>query len=238
MNKFEFEKINIYCDESCHLRNKDSDVMVVGALWIYKKNIDGFKKEIRKIKEKYNLYSGHEIKWTKVSKSKLPMYEELIDLFFSKRIVGYRAIVIKDKKGLKFSSVSKYNDWYYAMCYNLLEKMIDWGATYRIFLDIKDQQSAKKIRTLKSFLHNGKWDFDHILIEKIEAVSSDNNDLLQIVDLINGALCFYNRGLYDAPNSSNTKKQIVDFLLKHRKNLTCTTTLKEKKFNLFFWRHK
>ncbi len=52
MNEFEFEKINIYCDESCHLRNKDSDVMVLGAIWICKKDIDSFKKKIRKIKRK------------------------------------------------------------------------------------------------------------------------------------------------------------------------------------------
>ncbi len=72
------------------------------------------------------------------------MYEELINLFFERRTVGYRAIIIKDKKGLKFSNVDKYNDWYYAMCYNLLEKMINWGAKYRVFLDKKDQQSTKK----------------------------------------------------------------------------------------------
>ena len=41
---------NIYCDESCHLKNDDSKVMVLGAVWCIKEKKRKILKRIREIK--------------------------------------------------------------------------------------------------------------------------------------------------------------------------------------------
>lgn len=66
--------INIYCDESCHLEHDDSDIMVLGGISCDKKNIKYISNKIDYLKSKYKIPKYEEIKWTKVSPSKLEFY--------------------------------------------------------------------------------------------------------------------------------------------------------------------
>ena len=46
---------NIYCDESCHLQNDNSNVMVLGAVWCLKEKKREIFKRLRNIKEEHGL---------------------------------------------------------------------------------------------------------------------------------------------------------------------------------------
>ena len=61
---------NVYCDESCHLPHDNSDLMVIGGISCPKEKVDYINKAIRDIK-KHGVFKFAEIKWTKVSKSKV-----------------------------------------------------------------------------------------------------------------------------------------------------------------------
>lgn len=74
--------IDIFCDESCHLNNKDFTVTVLGAIYCEKKDKAEIYEEIRKLKRKYKIGIKSEIKWTKVCDSKLEFYKELTEFFF------------------------------------------------------------------------------------------------------------------------------------------------------------
>ena len=75
--------INIYCDESCHLQNDASDIMLLGAIACKKRDVKKFSRDIRKIKKSYGLSESFEIKWTKVSPAKVDFYLALVDYFFN-----------------------------------------------------------------------------------------------------------------------------------------------------------
>ena len=62
---------NIYCDESCHLEHDNSPVMVLGAISCPKDKKSEMFNDIRRIKERVGLSTYFEIKWTKVSISKI-----------------------------------------------------------------------------------------------------------------------------------------------------------------------
>jgi len=81
---------NIYCDESCHLEKDDSRVMVLGAVWCPKEVKNEVFGRIREIKAKYGFKPGFEVKWNKVSESRIDFYLELINYFFddTERIRG------------------------------------------------------------------------------------------------------------------------------------------------------
>ncbi|MDU1314708.1 MAG: DUF3800 domain-containing protein [Clostridium septicum] len=228
--------INIYCDESCHLEHDSSDVMILGAIACYKEDKEKIFNDIRAIKMKYNLSSWFEIKWTKVSKSKIEFYKELIDYFFSNNL-NFRAVVAKNKKKLDHNQYNNgdYNEWYYKMYYLLLDSMIVPTDNYRIFIDIKDTKGGPKVEKLHEILCNNKYDFKREVLEDIKQINSKESEILQLTDLFIGAVGYKNRNL----SSSESKLEIIDYIEdKYNKNLMVSTYKNEMKFNLFVWEPK
>ena len=71
---------NFYCDESLHLPNDGSKIMVLGGIWCPKNKVKSINRDIRDIKRKHNIH--HEMKWVKVSESKKDAYLDLVQYFF------------------------------------------------------------------------------------------------------------------------------------------------------------
>lgn len=228
--------INIYCDESCHLENDESDVMILGALACPSQIKSEIYKDIRKIKVDYNLSSWNEIKWSKVSISKLDYYLALIDYFFNNKALKFRGIVATGKKQLDHESYGNtYDKWYYIMYYYLLNPMIFPEEKYKIFIDIKDTNGGKKIAKLHDVLSNSHYDFSKNVIRDIKQIHSTESELMQLCDLIIGALSYYHRGLYNF-GTNIAKKQVINKIISHiGRDLDSKTSLTENKFNLFIW---
>lgn len=230
---------NIYCDESCHLQNDGSDIMVLGGISCplkYAKNINA---EIKHIKEKYGLGQNKygvamELKWTKVSQTKINMYKELIDLFFEKDYLSFRAVIVKEKSKLDHKIFLQDHDtWYYKMYYYLLREMVRIGQQYNIYIDIKDTNSADKVLFLQKVLNRSLYDFYDETVKRIQPVRSDEVNILQLTDLFIGALSYVNRGKC----SSRSKLEIVNYLqLRSNLDLKHTTSRNTQKFNIFIWR--
>ncbi len=87
--------INIYCDESCHLPNDNNPLMSLGAIQYPEKKVRNLSKEITELKNNYNCRG--ELKWTKVSQKNIAFYLRLIDLFFEKKDLFYRALIVNNK---------------------------------------------------------------------------------------------------------------------------------------------
>jgi len=228
--------INIYCDESCHLENDNQKVMVLGAVWCPFEKKDEVFERIREIKSKHGMKRDFELKWTKVSNSKVDLYLDLVDYFFDNDDLHFRVLVVPDKSILRHEELKQDHDtWYYKMYFNMLKVLIDPHAKNRIFLDIKDTRSADKTRKLHDVLCNERYDFNKEIIEKIQTVRSHEVELIQLADLLIGAVSYANRGLKE-----NKGKLSVIERIKERSdyNLTLTTFLKENKFNVFIWHPK
>lgn len=224
---------NVYCDESCHLENDRQPVMVLGAIWSKKDIVKTINERIRRMKTEYGLNERMEIKWTKVSPAQAAFYLKIIDYFFSERDLHYRGLIVIQKANLDHRAYSQTHDsWYYKMYFNLLKIIIEPENRYHIYLDIKDTRSAEKIRKLHEVLANNIYDFSREIVEKIQIVRSHEVEILQLADLINGALSHFHRRL----NTSPTKQAIIEEI-KRRSNysLNLTTLAREPKFNILIW---
>jgi hypothetical protein len=225
--------INIYCDESCHLPNDGQKAMVLGALWCFKARAAKHNLEIADLKAKHRLSPFFEIKWTKVSPGKMDFYRDLVNYFFDQRTMGFRTWVIPDKTRLAHDNYYQTHDeWYYKMYFYLLRNLISTDRKYHIYLDIKDTRSRKKLRKLQEILSNANYDFSRKVIERIQHVRSHDIGLMQLVDLLTGAISYHARRL----NSSTAKNDIVE-LIKNRTGLSLTrnTLPSERKFNICIW---
>lgn len=226
----------VFCDESCHLQNDQSPIMVLGAMYCPKEKKRQIYSDIRAIKEKHGLSSYFEIKWTKVSESKIAFYLELLHYFWENEDLNYRGLVAKGKQQLDHW---KYNDgdydlWYYKMYFRMLSPIVHQENEYNILVDIKDTRGGGRIHKLKEVMCNNIYDFKREVITHIGQINSKESEILQLADLINGALAYHYRNLEDSCAANMGKVQFLQ-ALKDKQNIDRCTDRAASKFNLFIW---
>lgn len=225
--------INIYCDESCHLENDKQNAMVLGAISGPSAYRASLGRAIKSLKEKHNILRSRELKWTQVSPSTLAFYIALADLFFDEPRLGFRAVVIPDKKLLDHIRFDQtHDDFYYKMWWLLLTRLIDDQHRFRVFIDHKDTQGREKVAQLQNVLCNTHYDFDCRRILSVEEVRSHDVILLQLADVLIGALSHLHRGVKE----SEAKQSFISHI-RSRTGLTLekSTPPRASKFNIFIW---
>ncbi|ENU2426419.1 hypothetical protein ACUAQ2_004867 [Escherichia coli] len=135
--------------------------MVLGALWCPGTITKKIARDIKGLKLKHNLKPDFEIKWTKVSASKVEFYLEVVDYFFSNPALRFRGVVVPDKEQLDHARFHQdHNTFYYKMFFYVLKNIIESNNTYNIYLDIKDTLGIEKIEKLRGVLHNDRYDYN------------------------------------------------------------------------------
>lgn len=226
----------VFCDESCHLQKDRSPVMVLGAMYCPDEKKKEIYSNIRTIKEKNGLNSHFEIKWTKVSESKIAFYLELLDYFWKSDDLHYRGLVATGKDRLNHV---RYNDgdydlWYYKMYFRMLDPIVQQENEYHIFVDIKDTKGGKRIQKLKEVMCNNIYDFNGEVITHIGQINSRESEILQLADLFNGALAYHYRKLESEGMANKGKIEFIESL-QRKQNIDTKTSRYAQKFNLFIW---
>lgn len=236
--------INIYCDESCHLQNDKEPVMVIGAVYCPIEKKEEIFERLYSFKVKHSLIPKnkkndkdnrpyYELKWNKVSKSKIEYYKDVINYFFDDDDLQFRVLVVSNKTDIDYEKFNHTHDtFYYKMYFGMLKAILNPENSHHIYIDIKDTKSKEKVHKLEQVLRNDKYDYSKEIIKKVQQVRSHEVEILQLADLLVGATAYVNRGLAN----SKAKNELIN-LIKHRSkySLTKSTLLKERKFNVFIW---
>jgi len=227
------EVFNVYCDESCHMENDHQKVMVLGALWCPLERSREISVRLREIKARHSLSPRFEIKWTKVSPGGVHLYLDLMDYFFDDDNLHFRALIVPDKSELRHKDFQQTHDeWYYKMYFDMLKVILKPDAHYRIYIDIKDTRGGDKVAKLHEVLCNNVFDFSREIIRSLQVVRSYEVEMIQMADLLIGAVAYVNRGL----TSSSAKLALVERMRKRSGYaLTRTTLFREDKVNLLVW---
>lgn len=225
--------LNFYCDESCHLLKDRHEVMTLGTVWCLTEKRREICVRLREIKARHSLSSQFEVKWGKVSPAKAQFYLDWLDLFLDDDDLHFRAVVVPRQSDLlDRKDVQAHDDWYYKAYFELLSVLLIPENRHRIYVDIKDTHSAAKMARLHDVLCSNAMDFDRRIIERIQVVPSHDSELIQLADLLIGAVGYANRGL-----SGNAGKESLVRRLCERTGLSLTkTTLPgAEKFSLSLW---
>ena len=220
---------NFYCDESCHLPNDGNNIMILGGIWCPKNKVREINDRIREIKKMYAI--AHEMKWVKISSSKKDAYVDLVNFFFDTPELHFRALIVDNKEAINHEAFQQtHDDWYYKMYFNMIKTILNPGDQYNIFFDIKDTKSKTKIKKLREVLSSSKYDFSHSMISNMQVIRSHEVEIMQIVDVLIGAIGYTSRGL----SSVVAKNEIVS-LIKKRSGcqLAKNSLYRESKFNIF-----
>lgn len=227
------EAINIYCDESTHLPNDGMPFLVLGAISCPVTKTKEVSTRLREIIKKHGLPEDFEIKWSKVSETRLPFYRDIVDYFFDDDDLSFR-VVVAPKGQLRHKEFNQtHDDWYYKMMFYLVRGLLQPGTPAYIYLDKKDTRGGDKVRKLHEVVANSYYDFDQKIIRRVQIVESHHVVQIQLADLLLGAINYKNRGL-----SSNTAKLNLVSRIQERSGyaLITSTLPSEPKFNIFAWR--
>ena len=112
----------------------------------------------------------------------------------------------------------------------MLKTILSPENSYHIYIDIKDTLSQNKVNKLREVLCNNVYDFTKQMIINIQHIRSHESELLQLADLLIGAVSYKNRKL----NENSAKVIIVNSIEKKIDQSLClSTSLFKDKFNLF-----
>lgn len=226
---------NIYCDESCHLKSNNSKYMLIGAVYCPKFKVKKINEYIEHLKENYNLSNKIELKWNKIDKKTEKLYLDIIAYFFNNDDLKFRVIVI-DKTKLNHEKYNQTeNDFYHKSYYEMLKYIITPGNSYNIYPDIKDTNSYYYHQIMLDYLRFKMSDTNKKTIKKVQPIRSYEAPILQINDILIGALSYYYRGL----SENRIKLTIVNEINKFYQNsFDVSSYYNNTKFNIFIWRSR
>lgn len=215
----------IFCDESNHLLNTKSNVMVNGAIHLREDEVEQTNRHIKWLKHKHNYFN--ELKWTKLLNSKKEFYKDLIDYFFDSNM-NFKATFIPNKKQNVHKEYKKSHDeFYYIVYYYTMRNFMSSSDDYKIYLDYKDINGGKRINELKSRLGRNAKKCEIYIIQ------SQESQILQLCDLFIGAISYKNRD--DIEKTSEIKNFIISYIETKLGFPLVSTPPWEEKFNIFKW---
>lgn len=213
---------NIYCDESCHIEHDHKKFMFLGSVSSAYNQVKLHTEHINELKKKHHFYA--EIKWSKVSKSKLRFYLDLVDYFFATDL-QFRTVGVEKSKINNEAFNQDYDDFYYKMYYYLLNHNLNSLYNYNVYLDIKDTLSAYKVNKLKDIL-NTKFG----VFRNVQNIRSHESVIMQMADFLMGAISYLHN---DEHQQNKAKVQIIKKIQQHCQEDLSKTNY-SKKMNLFF----
>lgn len=234
----------IYCDES---RQSKDHYMVIGGLIIPSTNLDKLDSTISNFRKQYKMSS--ELKWTKVSDQKINEYKVFIDYFFelnNNDILHFHCIII-DNHQLNHKKYNKGDKeiGFYKFCYQLLLHCFgklyyrDLNDRFIVYLDYRT--SSYPLSTLKSILNSGINKYYLIPTKpfvSIEPKNSKQSNLIQLNDIIIGAIGFHKNGYDLLPETRQSKKILSHYIASKAglPNLSDNTPWHSNRFTIWNFR--
>ncbi len=228
-------RLHLFCDESTHLPYDRAAFLLLGLVACPAEGVRTAHEELSAIWEQFKLPKHLEVKWTKVSPGRVDFYKAVLEWFFDSDNITFRALELPDKQRLYAALPAETRDaLYYRLYYQLLRMAIEQENRYRVFIDLKDTRGREKISHLTGVLRADANDPYGKSVESLQHVHSHEIRLMQICDLLLGALGFARRPV--AANESSAKRTLVRFIEERiGHSLTNDSPPGTEKFSIITW---
>lgn len=210
------EVSNIYVDESSQTKHR---FLVLGGIILPATDVPAFNSAVSRARLP-ELPKG-ELKWVKVSRSKLEAYKRAIDVFFD----GISEFVLLEFHSLVVDTPllddKRYNNGSRDIGFNkeVYQLLMKFGCMYQrgVFHAYPDRRSTtQETEDLRLMLNRGRaskgdqrdWPF-----RRLHFRDSEKEPLLQMVDLLIGSIAFRLNGHHLAENASPAKIALSDHIL-------------------------
>ena len=225
-------RFEVYCDEShpdlLGSKHPPADFMVIGSLWLTAASRAAFKRDIHGLRDKHKI--GGEFKWQKTSsESRQSFYHELVNWFFDQGDqLCFRCIAVeREQVNLVRYHESDQELGFYKFYYQLLHHWILDRNEYAVFCDFKSNRRRDRLQVLRRCLEASNLS-SRIL--RVQAVRSKESVLLQLVDVLTGAVA---ATLNHGSVSSAAKLRLIEEIEMRLGKPLGHTVKAEQKLNIF-----
>lgn len=210
---------HVYCDES---RQSKDRYMVIGGTIIPSDNVEQFNKTMQEYRTEQKMFS--ELKWSKVTNQKLTEYKRFVEYFFALNNTDnlhFHCIIIDNhqvdhKKYNKGDKELGFYKFYYQLllhCFGKRYYREDGNDRFIVHLDYRTTHYS--LNTLKTVLNRGikkKYSVDTSPFVSIEPRESKKSELIQINDIILGAIGFQKNGYDLLAGTRDSKKELAKYI--------------------------
>jgi hypothetical protein len=257
--------IYIYSDESRHRNEK---FLLLGGIWVEKEKLPIVDEAITHLRNKYGYTNNAgdfvtflgELKWTKVSEKYLPLYQEVVDLFFTWIEDGtIRSCIMlvdtQDPLVIERSNLKK--EGYFKLLYQLYLHNSKVPGIHHIFPDrITNPDQKVNLETLHKCLDvELTKKFSSVVnpalmpsdgfVKNITPMESKDSSCIQIIDVMMGAIGYFQNRHFEKDGASSSKKELMKYVMdkliysgtikiEGKKYLVARST----KFNIWLFRPK
>jgi len=198
---------HVFADESCQNAHH---YMVLGALILPGTLVQEAETGLRQVLESHRMHG--ELKWTKVSRGKLPVYEEFVAHYFDvlvPRGAEFHSLIL-NCHGLnhrKFNNGDPdlgYNKFMFQLLFH--RAAVPYGEYEKIVADLDSRNSNRNPYELETILNSASSrKFDRQPFTRVAHRDSKGTRLLQLADLLTGAVAWHKNDHDAAENPSAAK---------------------------------
>lgn len=179
---------HIYADES---RQDAHKFMLYGLLLVPRGATEqALQEECRRLRERHHWGTG-EFKWEKVSRSKLHVYKEFIDVFFAHGEAQFRCLVVNTHQ-IDYQAYHQGDreTAFYEFYFQALSRNLHPEHEYLVFTDNRQNRQSHRLADLKAKT-NYYWITKGTrgsIVRNLEPQDSKGSDMLQFTDVLLGAV--------------------------------------------------
>jgi len=225
------KQINIYCDESRHTSDPFDTFTVIGAIACPRDQKREVVRRIHCLKAKHKAHG--EFGWKRLSPNRRDFYWDLLELFKTSELT-FRCLTV-DRSLLDHDTFNGGDSelGFYKMYYQMLVHWMKPGCHYHMYLDWQQNKNQSRFSDLHDNLSRKLS--GRAKVECLEPVSSHNQPLIELTDLLIGAVGYYwnNRHLVDGASKIKTEFCQVLAQSVQLHDLRANTYASKDKFSLF-----
>jgi len=178
---------HVYADES---RQDAHRYMLYGLLFIPRGEPEqSLREDCTRLRQQRHWGTG-EFKWEEVSHGKMNVYKEFVDVFFNHGVAEFRCLVVDTHKIDKAYHKGDRETAFYEFYFQALSRNLRLEDEYLVFTDNRQNRQSNRLTDLKSKT-NYHWLLKGAttsLVRNVEPRDSKAEDLLQITDVLLGAV--------------------------------------------------
>lgn len=233
---------HVYCDES---QTSGARFTVYGGIIIPANSVPVFDDVIAQWRLVYKM--NRELKWERVSKQKYAEYQSLVDLFFehvAAKFLSFKAVVFDThdryyRRDRRDKDAGFYKLYYHFLLYKFGPYAHDDEHRLYVFLD--ERSTLYKLDVLCIILNRGiKKRFYRTVdvVKVIEPRDSKKCNLIQVADVIMGAIGYHSNDLHRRRDAGKHKVNLADYIAKKAGLRTLKEGTSPRRVDFEIWRWK
>ena len=202
---------SVFCDESWRMTGSGNWFVAIGATVCDTSCVRSYAESARRLKARHGFRAGFKTGWTKISPAKAVFYRDTINMFLHCDNLRFVGLIGESGKNPEEDGRVPRHRSREELDRRLLGAVLRGLHRYRVYTGVTDTRGGARLRRLRETVDALPPGDGRPCVERIQQIRAGESELLQLTDLLTGALAWANRG-----RSGNAGKAAIVARLQER----------------------